>query len=242
MREPTRRPPPQLPGWNDRIAVALLVVVAGHLRTVEPGPLTPDRLASFVAGRDLPALVAALADSPSGPVRHGTHHLRALLRAGQAHAYARVLPGLIDALADPFFRLALTKEAATADLDLFPVPPDAPPAASRAPQPALLGSRPCATRATRPSAWAGGRPRRHGMTDAQARARVWTRCLAALVLAALTGPLVVVLTPLAHASSTALHVVVTVLAAVLVGASVALTVLLIVAVRRVVRPRLDGHR
>jgi len=37
------------------------------------------------------------------------------------------------------------------------------------------------------------------MTDAQARARVWTLCLAALVLAALTDPLVVLLTPLAHA-------------------------------------------
>ncbi len=33
------------------------------------------------------------------------------------------------------------------------------------------------------------------MTDAQARARVWMLGLAALALAALTGPLVVVLTP-----------------------------------------------
>ncbi len=75
------------------------------------------------------------------------------------------------------------------------------------------------------------------MTDAQARARVWTRCLAALVLAALTGPLVALLTPLAHASSPAL----TVLAAALVGAYVALAVLLARAVLRVVRPRLDGR-
>ncbi len=37
------------------------------------------------------------------------------------------------------------------------------------------------------------------MTDAQARARVWTLCLAALVRAALTGPRVGLLTPLAHA-------------------------------------------
>ncbi len=80
------------------------------------------------------------------------------------------------------------------------------------------------------------------MTDTQARARVWTLCLAALVRAALTGPLVALLTPLAHASSTALHVVATVLAAALVGAYVALSVLLAVAVLRVVRPRLDGHR
>ncbi len=76
------------------------------------------------------------------------------------------------------------------------------------------------------------------MTDAQARARVWTLCLAALVLSALTGPLIALLTPLAHASSPAL----TVLAAVLVGAYVAVAVLLIVAVLRVMRPRLDGHR
>ena len=79
------------------------------------------------------------------------------------------------------------------------------------------------------------------MTDAQACARVWTLCLCALVLAALTGPVVVVLTPLAHASAPALTVVAAVLAA-LVGAYVALAVLLIVAVLRVVRPRLDGHR
>ncbi len=79
------------------------------------------------------------------------------------------------------------------------------------------------------------------MTDAQARARVWTLCLAALVLAALTGPLVALLTPLAHASSTALTVVAAVVAAALVGAYVALAVLLARAVLRVVRPRLDGR-
>jgi len=79
------------------------------------------------------------------------------------------------------------------------------------------------------------------MTDPQARARVWTRCLAALVLAALTGPLVTLLTPLAHTSSTALHVVAAVLAAALVGGYVALAVLLITAVLHVVRPRPDGR-
>ncbi len=79
------------------------------------------------------------------------------------------------------------------------------------------------------------------MTDPQARARVWTRCLAALVLAALTGPIVTLLTPLAHASSPAPTLVAAVLAATLVGAYVALAVLLIVAVLRVVRPRLDGR-
>jgi len=79
------------------------------------------------------------------------------------------------------------------------------------------------------------------MTDAQARARVWTLCLAALVLAALTGPLVALLTPLAHASSPALTIVAAVLAAALVGAYVVLAILLLVAVLRVVRPRLDGR-
>ncbi len=80
------------------------------------------------------------------------------------------------------------------------------------------------------------------MTAAQARARIWTLCLAALVLAALTGPVAALLTPLAHASSTALNVVAALLAAVLVGAYVALAALLIVAVLLLVRPRLDGHR
>jgi len=80
------------------------------------------------------------------------------------------------------------------------------------------------------------------MTDSQARARVWMLGLAALALAALTGPVAALLTPLAHASAPALPVVAAVLAAALVGAYVALAVLLIVAVRRVVRPRPDGHR
>jgi len=80
------------------------------------------------------------------------------------------------------------------------------------------------------------------MTDAQGRARVWTLCLYALVLCALTGPLVGLVAPLAHASSTALTILTAALAAALVGAYVALAVLLIVAVLRVVRPRLDGHR
>jgi Na+/phosphate symporter len=80
------------------------------------------------------------------------------------------------------------------------------------------------------------------MTDTQARARVWTLCLAALVLCALTGPVAALLTPLAHASSTALNIVAAALAAALVGAYVALAVLLARAVLRVVRPRPDGHR
>ncbi len=62
------------------------------------------------------------------------------------------------------------------------------------------------------------------------------------MLAALTGPLVGLLTPLAHASSTALTVVAAVLAVALVGAYVALAALLTVAVLRVVRPRSPGRR
>ncbi len=79
------------------------------------------------------------------------------------------------------------------------------------------------------------------MTDAQARARVWMLCLYVLILCAVTGPVAGLLTPLAHASSPALHVVAALLAAVLVGAYVAVAVLLIVAVLRVVRPRLHGR-
>ncbi len=120
--EPTRRPPLGLPGWNDQAAVALLVLVAGHLCATESVPLTPDRLARVVGAYhdDLPALVAALADSPSAPVRHGALHLRRLIRAGQAGVYQRVMPGIPVALADPYFRLALFKAAARAGLDLFP--------------------------------------------------------------------------------------------------------------------------
>jgi len=80
------------------------------------------------------------------------------------------------------------------------------------------------------------------MNDTPARARVWTLCLAALVLAALPGPVAALLTPLAHDPSPILHVVAAVLAAALVGAYVVLAVLLAGAVLRVVRPRLDGHR
>ena len=124
MREPLRRPQVSRPGWNDRAAVALLVLVTGRLLAVEPpsvaGPLTPDRLARFVASHDLAALVAVCEESPRAPVRHGTQQLRRLIRAGQAQVYQRVMPGLPVALADPFFRLDLARAAARAGLDLFP--------------------------------------------------------------------------------------------------------------------------
>ncbi len=82
------------------------------------------------------------------------------------------------------------------------------------------------------------------MTDNQACARVWTLCLTALVLCALTGPIAGILTPLAHASAPALTILAAALAAALVGAYIAIAVLLARAVLRVVRPRLDvdGHR
>ncbi len=123
--EPTRRPPVSGLGWNERAAVALLVVVAGHLLAAEPAsaarPLTPDRLAHVVAAHDLPALVAVCEGSPSEQARHGTHQLHRLIRAGQADVYQRGLPGLPVALADPYFRLALAKAARQAGLDLFPL-------------------------------------------------------------------------------------------------------------------------
>jgi len=120
MREPTRRPPVSGPGWNERAAMALLVLVAGHLLAAEAGPLTPDRLAHFVAAHDLPALVAACEGSPSDQARHGAQQLRRLIRAGQAQVYQRVLPSLPVALADPYFRLDLARAARQAGLDLFP--------------------------------------------------------------------------------------------------------------------------
>ena len=121
--EPIQRRPVSVPGWNDRAAVALLVVVARHRLAVEAGPLTPDRLARFIGTYqdDLPALVAVLEDSSSSLVRHGAQQLRRLLRAGQAQVYVRVLPGLPVALADPYFRLDLAKAARQAGLDLFPL-------------------------------------------------------------------------------------------------------------------------
>jgi len=77
------------------------------------------------------------------------------------------------------------------------------------------------------------------MTDVQARAHVWTLCLTALVLCALTGPVAGLLTPLAHASAPTRAAA---LAAALVGAYIAIAVLLARAVLRVVQLRLDGHR
>jgi len=76
------------------------------------------------------------------------------------------------------------------------------------------------------------------MNDTHARARVWTFCLYALILCAVTG----ILTPLAHASAPALTVMAAVLALARVGAYVALAVLLTRAVLRVVRPRSTDQR
>jgi len=80
------------------------------------------------------------------------------------------------------------------------------------------------------------------MTAVQARARICILCLTALVLAAFTGPLVALLTLLAHASTPALNVMAAVLALALVGAYVALAVLLAAAVLRAVQPRSTDQR
>jgi len=77
-----RRPSAGRLGWNEQAAVALLVVCARHLLAAELPPLTPARLARFVTSHNLAALVAALEDSPRDAVRHGTHQLRRLIRAG----------------------------------------------------------------------------------------------------------------------------------------------------------------
>jgi len=116
----TPAPSGAVPGWNERVAVVLLVLVAGHLLAAESGPLTPDRLARFVAGHDLPALVAACEGSPSEQARHGAQQLRRLIRAGQAGVYQRVMTGIPVALTDPYFRLDLARAARQAGLDLFP--------------------------------------------------------------------------------------------------------------------------
>ena len=123
MREPTRRVPSTTPGWNDKAAIALLVLVAGHLLATEPpsvaGPLTPDRLARFVAGSTFPQLVDLFAQSPDARVRDDAARLRRLARAGQV-VYVGVMRGLPIALGDPFFRLDVARAAARAGLDLFP--------------------------------------------------------------------------------------------------------------------------
>ncbi len=83
MREPTRRPPIERPGWNDQAAVALLVLVAGHLLAVEPAavarPLTPDRLSRFVAAHDRLSRFVAAHDRLSRFV--AAHDLPALVAA-----------------------------------------------------------------------------------------------------------------------------------------------------------------
>jgi len=120
-----RRQPVGTPGWNDQAAVAILVVCARHLLAVESPPLTPARLVLFVAGLDLPALVALFAQSPDGRVRDAAARLQRLALAGQV-VYYGVMRGIPVALTDPFFRLDLARAAARAGLDLFPQTPPRP--------------------------------------------------------------------------------------------------------------------
>jgi len=123
---PARRQPIGTPGWNDKAAVAILVVCARHLLAVEPPPLTADRLTRLVAAHTFPQLVALFERSPDARVRDDAAHLRRLARAGQV-VYYGVMRGIPVALGDPSFRLALARAAATAGLDLFP--PGPPPGA-----------------------------------------------------------------------------------------------------------------
>ncbi len=121
----TRRQPVGTPGWNDQAAVAILVVCARHLLAVESPPLTPDRLVLFVAGLDLPALVALCERSPEARVRDDAARLRRLVLVGPV-VYYGVMRGLPVALGDPFFRIDLARAAARVGLDLFPQTPPRP--------------------------------------------------------------------------------------------------------------------
>jgi len=91
---PTRRQPVGTPGWNDKAAVAILVVCARHLLAVESPPLTSDRLAQLVAGYTFPQLVALFAQSPDARVRDDAARLRRLVLAGQVvyHGSCTVSP------------------------------------------------------------------------------------------------------------------------------------------------------
>jgi hypothetical protein len=125
MMRPPRREPIDAPGWNDKAAVAILVVCARHLLAVEPLPLTPERLAQLVAGHTFPQLVVLFEHSPEARVRDDAARLRRLALAGQV-VYHGVMRGIPIALGDPVFRLDLATAAAHAGLDLFPHTPPHP--------------------------------------------------------------------------------------------------------------------
>jgi len=118
MRDPPHRRPVNLPGWNDRAAVALLVLVAGHLLAAEPaagtGSLTPERLIRFVAAHDLPALVVACEESPSAPIRSAA--------AGCAASSAPVRPASMSASSPALPPPSATPSSASTS----PRPPPAP--------------------------------------------------------------------------------------------------------------------
>ncbi len=125
MRDPPHRRPVNLPGSNDRAAVALLVLVAGHLHAAKTaagtGPLTPERLIRFVAAHDLPALVAACEESPRAPIRDGSRRC--------AVSSAPVRPASMSASSPALPPPSVTPSSASTS----PQPPPAP--ASTSPQP-----------------------------------------------------------------------------------------------------------
>jgi hypothetical protein len=102
MMEPTRRTPPPLPGWNDRIAVALLVV-AGHPRAVEPGPLTPAWRLSSPAGTSPPSspcwTIAPAPRCATVPTSCAACSARARPRSTSASSPASASPSVIPSFA-----------------------------------------------------------------------------------------------------------------------------------------------
>jgi len=70
---PTRQPPVEAPDWNERAAVALLVLVAGHLLAAVPAPPTPDYRAgatpSQAPGAPTPTAIVGVEPSPTSAPR-----------------------------------------------------------------------------------------------------------------------------------------------------------------------------
>jgi len=114
MNEPTRRQPSGTRGWNERAAVAILILCARHLLATELRPVTVDHLTQLVRAHTFTQLVALLVDSPDYQVRQEVRPLRRLLLSGQS-VYQHVLGGIPVALTDPFFRLDLARAAARVD-------------------------------------------------------------------------------------------------------------------------------
>lgn len=105
-------------GWNDKVAITLLVICARHLLATELGPLTATRLTQFVTQYNFPQLITLFAQSPSPTVRHDARHIRRLSWVSQS-VYQWVMSDIPDALSDPLFRANLVRAAYQMELDLF---------------------------------------------------------------------------------------------------------------------------